>query len=988
MVTQVVKSSNLPSIPLWDSLIRGFCTIQNDPEKALLLLKNCLKNHGILPSSFTFSSLIHTFSSQGDMSRAIEVLELMIDEKTRYPYDNFVCSSVISGFCKMGKPELAVEFFQNALSSGALRPNIATYTALLSALSMLGRFEEVRDVVSGIEKEGLAFDVVMYSSWISGCFKEAGLEEVLRKHREMVDKGIKPDVFSYTILIDKFSKEGNVEKAVGFLWKMFKDGVKPNVVTYTAIMLGFCKKGKLEEAFTILEEVKDKGIEVDEFMYATLVDGVCRLGDLDLVFSLLDEMEKKGVKPSIITYNTVINGLCKIGRTSEAYNLFRGVEGDIITFTTLLHQYTEDENAEGILETKKRLEEAGICLDVAACNVMIKALFMVGAFEDAHALYQAMPEINLIPDSITYCTMVDGYCNVERIEDALEVFDEFRSKSMDSVACYSCIINGLCRTGMLDMAFEVLTEAEQRSFAVHGVLMTLIKATFSQCGAQGVVNLVYKIENFRADIYNSICNDVIFFLCKRGLPEAAMEVYSVMREKGSAVTSKCYHKLLKSLMNEGKRCLVGSTLSIFLKEYGLEEPRVRRILVYYLCLKGVDSAQRFVKKCNERSAVTYPLVALRRLVKDDRVLDAYKLLMVAGDSLPQMDVVDYTMLIDSMCKAGYFSEAFDVCVFARSKGITPNIVTYNSVINGLCRQGCLVEAFRLFDSLEKNDLSPSEITYGTLVDNLCKQGLFLDAKQLFEKMVCKGYKPNIHVYNSLIDICCKFGKMGEAFKLLQDMETRGFDVSAFTVSALINGYFQMGDMEGALGFFSELKMKGLSPDFLGFVYLIRGLHTKGRMEEARNIVGEMLRSKSVMELINTVDTEIESESVESFVLFLFEQGRVSDAVAVLNEIASILFPVRRWSCLYEGSQTPKSHSESRRLCSFVSDPITSDQKSELYWEATDTKKAEEIAEKNDIERKNPYLRDFGSFYSIISSLCSRGELRKANELVNEMVSSL
>lgn len=987
MVPQVVKYSNFPINRLWDSLIRGFCVIQNDPDKGLLLLKSCLKNHGLLPYSFTFSSLIHRFSSQGDMGRAIEVLELMSDENVRYPYDNFVCGSVISGFCKMGKPELAVEFFENALTSGALRPNIASYTALLSALSMLGRFEDVHDLISGIEKEGLAFDVVMYSSWISGCFKELGLEEVIRKHREMVDRGIKPDVFSYTILMDKFSKEGCVEKAVGFLRMMCKDGVKPNVVTYTAIMLGFCKKGKVEEAFAILKEIEDVGIEADEFMYATLIDGVCRLGDLERVFPLLDEMEKKGVKPSIITYNTVINGLCMAGRTSEADKLFKGVEGDIITYTTLLHQYTEDENVEGIIETQQRLKEAGVGLDVAACNVIIKALFMVGAFEDAHALYLALPEMSLIPDSITYCTLVDGYCKVERIEDALEVFDEFRSKSLDSVACYNCIINGLCKRGMLDMALEVFTEAEQRSFTVDvGVLMTLIKATFAQSGAHEVVNLVYKIENFRANIYDIICNDIIYFLCKRGLPEAAMEVYVVMREKGSAVTSKSYHKLMRSLMNGGKGWLVGPTLNIFLKEYGLAELRVSRILVYYLCLKGVDSARRFVKKCNK--TVTYPLVALRRLVKEGRVWDAYKLVMVAGASLPQMDVVDYTMLIDSLCKAGYFNEAFDVCVFSRSKAITPNIVTYNSVINGLCHQGCLVEAFRLFDSLEKIDLVPSEITYGTLIHNLCKQGLLLDAIQLFDRMVCKGYKPNIHVYNSLIGICCKFGKIAEAFKLLHDMEMRGFEVNAFTVSSVINGYFQKGDMEGALEFFSQFKTKGLLPDFLGFVYMIRGLHTKGRMEEARNILGEMLRCESVVGLINTVDTEVESESVESFLLFLFEQGRVSDAVAVLNKIASILFPVRRWPCSYEGSQTPNNHSECRRLSSVDSEPATSNHESESYWQLVDTEKAEKLAENHFIQKKNPDSRDIGSFYSVISSLCSRGELRKANELVNEMVSSL
>ena len=54
------------------------------------------------------------------MDRAIEVLEMMTDEKINYPFDNFVCSKVISGFIKIGKPELAVGFYDNATESAAL----------------------------------------------------------------------------------------------------------------------------------------------------------------------------------------------------------------------------------------------------------------------------------------------------------------------------------------------------------------------------------------------------------------------------------------------------------------------------------------------------------------------------------------------------------------------------------------------------------------------------------------------------------------------------------------------------------------------------------------------------------------------------------------------------------------------------------------------------------------------------------------------------
>ncbi|KAI6703133.1 hypothetical protein NL676_012269 [Syzygium grande] len=97
------------------------------------------------------------------MGRAIEVMELMADEKMEYPFNNFVCSSVIAGFCRIGKPELGVEFFEKAKISGALRPNLVTYTALVHALCKLGRVDEVGNLFRAMEEEeGLAFDVVFF----------------------------------------------------------------------------------------------------------------------------------------------------------------------------------------------------------------------------------------------------------------------------------------------------------------------------------------------------------------------------------------------------------------------------------------------------------------------------------------------------------------------------------------------------------------------------------------------------------------------------------------------------------------------------------------------------------------------------------------------------------------------------------------------------------------------------------------------------------
>ncbi|KAL2501707.1 Pentatricopeptide repeat-containing protein [Forsythia ovata] len=100
------------------------------------------------------------------LDRVVKVLELISDEKLKYPFDNFICSSMISRFVMIGKPEVAVEFFENVVRPGSLKLNIVTCTALVGAYCKLNRTVDVFDLVNWMENNGLAFDVIFYSNWI------------------------------------------------------------------------------------------------------------------------------------------------------------------------------------------------------------------------------------------------------------------------------------------------------------------------------------------------------------------------------------------------------------------------------------------------------------------------------------------------------------------------------------------------------------------------------------------------------------------------------------------------------------------------------------------------------------------------------------------------------------------------------------------------------------------------------------------------------
>ncbi|MCH89339.1 pentatricopeptide repeat-containing protein mitochondrial-like, partial [Trifolium medium] len=222
----------------------------------------------------------------------------------------------------------------------------------------------------------------------------------------------------------------------------------------------------------------------------------------------------------------------------------------------------------------------------------------------------------------------------------------------------------------------------------------------------------------------------------------------------------------------------------------------------------------------------------------------------------------------------------------------------------------------------------------------------------------------------------------KAFELLYDMEKKYVKFDNMTVSAVINCYCQKGDMEGALEFYYKFKGKDILPDFLGFLYLIRGLCTKGRMEESRSVLREMLQSKNVAEMINIVNSEVDTESICDFLATLCEQGSIQEAVTVLNEIARMFFPVQRLSTSNQGSDKSQKIYESKDFGSKSSTTLPSSCGSDLDFESCDTRDV-----RNHMTKRSR-LRGFDFYYSRIAALCSKGEVQEANQLAKEMLSDL
>lgn len=972
----------VPNRGILDSIIQCICVKEEDPERAFCMLTQCVEEYGIFPSFTTFKTLVSKFTSFGNMQRAVEVLEVMRNDYFGYPIDDFVCSMIISGCCQIGKPELGLRFYEKIRKVNGFSANLVSYTAVIYALCQQNKIYEACGIVKAMEEKGIVLDEVLYSCLVSGFFKKGYLMEGLCKYRLMLDSGIVPDIVNYTNLIDGFCKEGYVEKTIGFLISMEKNGLKPNLITYSVILHGFCKRSKIAEAFCVVKRMEELGFALDEFVYATLIDGLCKARELDRVFNMLGEMESKGIKVGLVTYNTVINGLCKEGKTSKGDDLSRDFVGDNFTYSTLLHGYAKEMNVGGVLETRRRLEEANVCVDVITFNVLIKALFMVGLNEDACMFFKEMRDRGVIANFISYCTMIDNLCKLGMINKALEVFEDYRRTiPLSNPFCHHCIIRGLCKENMLDKAIEIFKElAEKKLVSDSSIHKKLIIAHFIEGEGNCVLKFIHAVDSLGNEILTKTCNDAVSYLCRNSSFTAALTTCVFMRRRSLSISSKSYYVLLKGLIRSNNRSITELLMCDYIKVEGCFGPRMTNIITLFLCNKNTEEAIKYLNGRNKRDIYVSVLTAVVKLLKkESNAHNALIFLLEAEEHGASMDVVLYSIIIDAFCNEGHLEKALDLCSRMKEKRIHPNIVVYNSIINGLCQHGCLTEAIRIFNALEQMHINPTVVTYSTLTGALSRDGFVEDAELYVNRMLQNGITPNVRIYNSLMHGYCSIGMMEKALQIFSGLEENGLKPDAFTVSALISGYSQKGDTQDAYGFYYECKKKGLSPDFLGFLGLTEGLVTKRRMKEALDILKDMLQSEKVVDILDRVSNEHNVESIANLLSLFCEQGSVHEAICVLSEVGSEVFTTWR----------SRDSSKTKRLKQLkkIGSLHTADEEKihenvtlhemvnvNMKYRMHDISNGTELSDCN-----------FDNYHSIIASLCSKGDLKNANALVKTMI---
>ncbi|KAK6156972.1 hypothetical protein DH2020_011220 [Rehmannia glutinosa] len=409
--------------------------------------------------------------------------------------------------------------------------------------------------------------------------------------------------------------------------------------------------------------------------------------------------------------NVVLRHFGKLNRRKDLYQLFDWMrqhgKTNIPSYSSYIKFVGRDSNSMKALEIYNSIKDDSTRNNVSVCNSTLYCLIKSGKFDSSLKLFNQMKQAGLVPDIVTYSTLLLGCAKVkDGYFKAMELVREIKSRGlhMDSV--------------------------------VYGTLISVC-ASNNQCEAAEKYFDEMKSEGHSPNVfhYSSLLNAYAVV----GNYGKADELIQQMRSAGLVLNKVILTTLLKVYV-KGGLFVKSRELLDELQALGYAEDE----MPYCLLMDGLA-------KCG-------------KLTVAKAVFDEMREKEVKNDGY------SYSIMISALCRSGLIEEAKQLACEFEIKYGKYDVVILNSMLCAYCRSGEMENVMKLMKKMDESAISPDWNTFQILIKYFCKEHLYLLAYRTMEDMHRKGHQPEeVFVMQdlsaSLINHLGRTGAHSEAFSV-------------------------------------------------------------------------------------------------------------------------------------------------------------------------------------------------------------------------------
>nr|XP_048328754.1 putative pentatricopeptide repeat-containing protein At4g17915 isoform X3 [Ziziphus jujuba var. spinosa] len=351
-------------------------------------------------------------------------------------------------------------------------------------------------------------------------------------------------------------------------------------------------------------------------------------------------------------------------------------------------------------------------LSTRLLNICVASLCKAKQLVKAEAVIVDGVRLGILPDVVTYNTLIDAYCRFVGLDAAYSILYRMKEAGISpDVITYNSLMAGATRKRLLKQSLDLFDYMLR-----EGRLRT----------ARGIIK---ELQESGPEPNAITYNIMLKFYFRSKQYDQGLQLMSEIRSNGFTFDGFAYCTVMSALIKTG-RIKEANACAEQMMNNGIELDLVSYNTLMYL----------YCKECNFGAA--------------------FKLLDEIQKGGLECDQYTHTILISGLCKAGHIVEAQQHFNKMNSLGFS-NLAALNCLIDGLCKHGRIDQAMELFEAMEIKD----SITYTSLVHNLCKARRFLCASKLMLTCFRGGMRVLRCTQRAVLDGLRNSGFRNEARKL-------------------------------------------------------------------------------------------------------------------------------------------------------------------------------------------------------------------------------
>lgn len=409
------------NLGVWNVMFRGFCEMGCVEVEELLGFYARMCFEGVEANGVTFCYLLRGCSS-----------------KRRFHEGEMIHSCVL----KMG----FVEY------------NVFVANALVDFYSSCGCFVSARKCFEGIKVE----DVISWNSMVSVYADNNLVNDALEFFNFMQMWGHRPSVRSFIGFLNLCSRNKEIGLGKQIHCCVMKFGFdERSVYVQSALIDMYGKCLDIHSSVNVFEWLPKMTLECCN----SLMTSLSHCGCVEDVVELFGLMVDEGLMPDEVTVSTTLKALSVSASASftssqslHCFALKSGVEGDTTVLCSLMDAYSR----RGHWELSHRIFETIPTPNAICFTSMINGYARNGMGKEGLLLLHAMIEKGVKPDEVTFLCALTGCSHTGLIQQGRILFNSM--KSLHGVhpdrRHISCMVDLLCRAGLLHEAEEFLLKAQ------------------------------------------------------------------------------------------------------------------------------------------------------------------------------------------------------------------------------------------------------------------------------------------------------------------------------------------------------------------------------------------------------------------------------------------------------------------------------------------------------------------------------------------------